>query len=120
MIPPGSELDINIADFASRLLGASETGPRARIIAQVVLERFPATTATIYILQEDDNGPFWSVKASLGEGAEPDPTVNADAGTLGGKRELLEHGEQPGKHLLLLKAGKPYAEIETVSHKKLL
>jgi len=83
MIPPGSELDINIADFAARLLGASETGPRARIIAQVVLDRFPATTATIYILQEDDNGPFWSVKASLGEGAEPDPTVNADSGTLG-------------------------------------
>src|SRR5579864_3445988 len=83
MIPPGSELDINIADFAARLLGASETGPRARIIAQVVLDRFPATTATIYILQEDDNGPFWSVKASLGEGAEPDPTVSADAGTLG-------------------------------------
>ena len=83
MIPPGSGLDINLADLAARLLGASETVPRARITAHAVLDRFPATTATIYLLEEDDNGPFWSVKASLGEGAEPDATVNADAGTLG-------------------------------------
>ena len=33
--------------------------------------------------EEDDEGQFWSVKASLGEGAEPDPTVPAEAGTLG-------------------------------------
>jgi RND family efflux transporter MFP subunit len=83
MIPPGSELDINVAEFAARLLGASETVPRARITAHAVLDRFPATTATIYVLEEDDNGPYWSVKASLGESAEPDPTVSADAGTLG-------------------------------------
>jgi hypothetical protein len=44
----------------------------------------------------------------------------AYAGTLGRKRELLEHGEQPREHFLLLKAGEPYAEIEAVSHKKLL
>jgi DNA-binding PadR family transcriptional regulator len=31
------------------------------------------------------------------------------AGTAGGKRELLEHGEQPRKHFLFLKAGKPDA-----------
>jgi RND family efflux transporter MFP subunit len=83
MIPPGSELDINIVDFAARLIGASETVPRARFTAQAVLDRFPATTATIYVLEEDGDGPFWSVKASLGENAEPDSAVNAEAGTLG-------------------------------------
>jgi RND family efflux transporter MFP subunit len=83
MIPPGSELDINIAGFAARLLGASEIVPRARLAAQAVLDRFPATTATVYLLEEDDDGQFWSVKASLGEGADPDPAVNAEAGTLG-------------------------------------
>jgi hypothetical protein len=44
----------------------------------------------------------------------------AYAGAVGGERELLQHGKQPKQHLLLLEAGKPYAEIETVSHKKLL
>jgi RND family efflux transporter MFP subunit len=83
MIPPGSELDINIADFAARLLAASETVPRARFTAQAVLDRFPATTTTVYVLEEDDDGAFWAVKASLGESAEPDRTVNAETGTLG-------------------------------------
>jgi RND family efflux transporter MFP subunit len=83
MISPGSELEINIADFAARLLGASETAPRARLTAQAVLDQFPTSTTTVYILEEDNEGQFWSVKASLGGGTEPDPTVPAEAGTLG-------------------------------------
>jgi RND family efflux transporter MFP subunit len=83
MIPAGSELEINIADFAARLLGPLETIPRARLIAQAILDQFPTGTTTVYILEEDDEGQLWSVKASLGEGAEPDPTVPAEAGTLG-------------------------------------
>jgi RND family efflux transporter MFP subunit len=83
MISPGSELEINIADFAARLLGALETMPRARLTAQAILDQFPTSTTTVYILEEDDEGQFWSVRASLGEGAEPDPTVPAEAGTLG-------------------------------------
>lgn len=83
MRPPGSELEINLADFAARLLAAQETTPRARLIAQAVLDRFPATTATVYLLDRDEDGDFWSVAASSGEGVEPDATVPADAGTLG-------------------------------------
>jgi GAF domain-containing protein len=83
MAPPGSELDINIAGFAARLLDVPETAARARLTAQAILQQFPATTTTIYVLEGDDEGPFWSVRATLGESVEPDPTVPAEAGTLG-------------------------------------
>jgi RND family efflux transporter MFP subunit len=83
MTPPGSELDINIAGFAARLLEVLETAARARLTAQAILHQFPATTTTIYVLEEDDDGPFWSGRATLGESAEPDHRVPAEAGTLG-------------------------------------
>jgi RND family efflux transporter MFP subunit len=83
MRPPGSELEINIADFAARLLEVPETAGRARLTAQAILNQFPATTSIIYVLEQDEEGPFWSVRATLGESVEPDPTVPAEAGTLG-------------------------------------
>ncbi|MFY9560004.1 MAG: efflux RND transporter periplasmic adaptor subunit [Terriglobales bacterium] len=83
MASQGSELDINIAIFASRLLELRETVDRARITAQAIVDRFPGTTATVYRLQEDDEGRFWSTLASAGDGAEPDQVVPAEAGTLG-------------------------------------
>ncbi len=83
MAPPGSELDINIAGFAARLLEVPETAARARLTAQAILQQIPSTTTTIYLLEGDDDGPFWSVRATAGENVEPDPTVPAEAGTLG-------------------------------------
>ena len=83
MRPPGSELEINIADFAARLLEVPETAGRARLTAQAILNQFPATTSIIYVLEQDEEGPFWSVRATLGESVEPDPTVPAEAGTQG-------------------------------------
>lgn len=80
---PGSELEINIADFAARLLEIPETAGRARVVAQAILSQFPGVTSIIYVLEEDHDGSFWSVRATLGESVEPDPTVAADAGTLG-------------------------------------
>jgi len=80
---PGSELEINIADFAARLLEVPETAGRARLTAQAILNHFPAATTIIYVLEQDDEGSFWSVRATLGESVEPDPTVPGEAGTLG-------------------------------------
>ncbi|HZS95272.1 MAG TPA: GAF domain-containing protein [Terriglobales bacterium] len=80
----GSELELNIAGFAARLLEVPETAGRARATAQAILNQFPGVTTIIYVLEEDPDGPFWSVRATLGESVEPDPTVAADAGTLGG------------------------------------
>ena len=79
----GSELEVNLVDFAARLLGVQETAPRARLITQAVLDQFPDTTTTVYLLDRDEDGDFWSVAASVGEGVEPDATVSGDAGTLG-------------------------------------
>jgi len=83
MTPQESKLDINLAGFASRLLESRETPDRARIIAQTIAERLAGTTVTVYLLQEDEEGPFWSARATAGDGAEPDSVVPAEAGTLG-------------------------------------
>ena len=83
MTTPGSELDLNIAAFAARLFEAPETSARARLTAQAILQHFPGTAATVYVLEENDEGSFWSVRANVGDGAEPDPTVPAESGTLG-------------------------------------
>ncbi len=86
MTPQESELDINIAGFASRLLELRETADRARITAQTIAERFPGATVTVYLLrqdQDDEEVQFWSARATAGDGAEPDPVVPAEAGTLG-------------------------------------
>ncbi|HEV3510810.1 MAG TPA: efflux RND transporter periplasmic adaptor subunit [Candidatus Sulfotelmatobacter sp.] len=79
---PGSNLDLNIAGFASRLLALNETAARARLIAQTVLERFPGASCILYLLLEDDEGLCWSARATVGDGAQPDQTVRGEAGTL--------------------------------------
>ncbi len=83
MTPQESKLDINIAGFASRLLELRETTDRARITAQTIGDRFPGATVTVYLLREDEEGQFWSARATAGDGAEPDPVIPAEAGTLG-------------------------------------
>jgi RND family efflux transporter MFP subunit len=86
MTPQESKLDINIAGFASRLLELRATADRARITAQTAAERFPCATVTVYLLrqdQDDEEVQFWSARATAGDGAEPDPVIPADAGTLG-------------------------------------
>lgn len=76
-------MDLNIAGFASRLLAVSETGARARLTAQAVLERFPGATSILYLLLDDDDGLCWSACATVGDGAQPDQTVRGESGTLG-------------------------------------
>ncbi len=83
MTSPGSNLDLNIAGFAARLCEVSETPARARVIAETIIEVFPSATAIVYLLQEDDDGQFWSARATVGDDAQPDPRVPADLGTLG-------------------------------------
>jgi RND family efflux transporter MFP subunit len=83
MIPQGSELDLNLAGFASRLLEVLELNPRARLTAQLVASRLPGTIATVYLLEEGIEGQFWSARATAGEGAEPDQIVPAEVGPLG-------------------------------------
>lgn len=83
MTTPGSNLGLNFSDLASRLLEVNETAPRARVIAQTACEQLPGTTAIVYLLEEDESGQFWSARATVGDGAEPDRRVDANSGTLG-------------------------------------
>jgi RND family efflux transporter MFP subunit len=83
MTPQESDLRLDIVAFASRLLEVHETSARARVTAQAVLEWLPGTTVTVYILQEDAEKRYWSARSTVGEEAQPDQVVPADAGTLG-------------------------------------
>src|SRR3982074_2334853 len=83
MAPQESELRLDIVAFASRLLEVHETGARARVTAQAVLEWLPGTTVTVYLLQEDAGNRYWSARSTVGEEAQPDQVIPADAGTLG-------------------------------------
>ncbi|HEX4785429.1 MAG TPA: GAF domain-containing protein [Candidatus Sulfotelmatobacter sp.] len=83
MTSPRSNLGLNLADFASRLLEVNETAPRARVIAHAACEQLPGTTAIVYLLEEDESGQFWAARAAMGDGAEPDRKVEAASGTLG-------------------------------------
>src|ERR1700687_708963 len=83
MAPQESQLRLDIVAFASRLLEVHETSARARVTAQAVLEWLPGTTVTVYILQEDAEKRYWSARSTVGEEAQPDQVVAAEAGTLG-------------------------------------
>lgn len=66
------------------MLESRETTDRARITAQTIVDRFPGATVTVYLLRQDDEeGQFWSARATAGDDAEPDAVVPAEAGTLG-------------------------------------
>jgi RND family efflux transporter MFP subunit len=83
MTTPGSNVDLDLAVFASRLLAASETGTRARIIAQAVIDYLPGVTAIVYLLQREEHGQYWSVQAIAGEEGQADARVDASCATLG-------------------------------------
>jgi RND family efflux transporter MFP subunit len=88
MTSPGSNLGLNVAGLASKLLEVNETAPRARIIARTVSELFAGTTVIVYLLQENQESQFWSACVTVGDGAEPDPRVETSSGTLA---SLLEN-----------------------------
>jgi RND family efflux transporter MFP subunit len=83
MAPQESDLRLDIAAIASRLLAVHETDARARVTAQAVLEHIPGTTVTVYLLHQDAEETYWSAHSTLGEEAQPDQAIPAEAGTLG-------------------------------------
>ena len=80
-MPQGSDLGLNLAAFASRLLEVHETAALPAS-PRMLSPKFPGTAATVYILEES-GGPFWLARAKAGEGVQADPMVPAEAGTLG-------------------------------------
>ncbi len=82
-MPQGSELDLNLAAFASRLLEVQETAARARVTARTLTEISLGTATTVYLLEEREGGPCWVARATSGEGVQPDPVVAATVATLG-------------------------------------
>ena len=83
IMPQGFGLDLTLAAFSPRLLSVQEVAARAQIIAQTISDAYPGTSATVYLLEESNEGIAWAARATAGEGTEPDPVVAAEAGTLG-------------------------------------
>jgi hypothetical protein len=99
------------------LCGNPEVPENVQLVSVIFMKKFGGKRETLL-------GRGAMIKSLLKDnGLVPGDTADGEiayAGTLGRKGELLEHGEQPRDHFLFLEAGKPYAEIKTVSHKKLL
>ncbi len=83
MVTQGSVLAIDLAAFAAQLLENREVSPRARIIAQAVMDLFPAAAINVYLLANLDAGRVWTPHATAGEVTVHDSSVPTGQGTLG-------------------------------------
>jgi len=70
-----------VAQIAAELLGQSEVGPRARVLAAWLLELLPGTAAVVYVIQDQEN-PAWTVMTTAGE-ITVGEVIEFGAGTLG-------------------------------------
>jgi RND family efflux transporter MFP subunit len=60
-------LSVPQADFATALLAERETAPRAKLIANAVVDLLPGTAAAVYVLEHEGEHAHLSVKAVAGE-----------------------------------------------------
>jgi RND family efflux transporter MFP subunit len=77
-----SNIVVDIAAIAVRLLESRDIGPRARTIARSLAALLPGSAVNVYMVSDSGVGPVWTVQASVGDAA-PDETVPLNAGVLG-------------------------------------
>src|SRR5580704_419554 len=82
MATQSSNIVVDIAAIAVRLLESRDIGPRARTIARSLAALLPGSAVNVYMVSDSGEGPVWTVQASVGDAA-PDETVPLDAGVLG-------------------------------------
>src|ERR1700733_15028287 len=78
-IPDSSLL---LGEFASRLLGEREVGPRARVISARVAQLVAGAAVVVYVV-EDQTAPEWTPKSILGDVKISHNKVDYYEGTLG-------------------------------------
>src|SRR5690349_9476535 len=74
---------MDIATFSARLLELREVAPRARLIAQAIVDLLPGTAANVYLLAVRDDEQVWSLQATAGDVSVPDASVPFGQGALG-------------------------------------
>src|SRR5579863_5828138 len=77
-----SGLKLNITDLYARLFEELELVPRARRAAQAVAELLPASAVNLYAAPLLTNAEGWTVLATAGEAAVPEPLIPFESGTL--------------------------------------
>jgi RND family efflux transporter MFP subunit len=82
MATQSSNIVVDIAAIAVRLLESREVAPRARTIARSLSALLPGSAVNVYMVSDSGEGPVWTVQATVGDAA-PDETVPLDAGVLG-------------------------------------
>lgn len=72
---------VPVADFATALLSRQEVGHRAQLLAELIAQLFPETSAAVYVIEEQEE-PSWIPKGTAGE-INVIQGMEFDAGTLG-------------------------------------
>ncbi len=70
-----------VAQIAAALLGQSEVGQRARVVADWLVELLPGMAAVVYVIRDQEN-PAWTAMTTAGEIAVGE-IVDFSTGTLG-------------------------------------
>jgi len=78
-----SGVKLQIPALSARLLGQQEVKPRARTVAQAVTEALPGSAVNVYGILTATEGDVWTVLASAGDVALPEPTIPLATGALG-------------------------------------
>ena len=81
MATQNSGLTLDISSISARLLGHSEVGPRAKIVAHAIGEILPSAAVNLYVISGDHH-KVWNSRASVGN-IEPDHAIPLGAGALG-------------------------------------
>jgi RND family efflux transporter MFP subunit len=73
---------VPVAEIAAALLAQLETGPRARIVAQSIVDILGDVAVAIFVV-EDAEASLWAAKATAGEISVDGGTHSVDSGVLG-------------------------------------
>lgn len=82
-MPIRSGLTPPIGDLSARLLQKHEVGPRARILAQTLVDLLPGSAVNVYTISSLPEGDVWVVLASAGEASGHEDAIPLESGTLG-------------------------------------
>ena len=86
-----SGLKLNLTELSARLFEEREVVPRARRVAQAIAELLPGSAVNLYAAPLLNNAEGWTVLATAGEPAIPEPVIPYGSGTLG----TLAHDPKP-------------------------
>jgi RND family efflux transporter MFP subunit len=83
---------VPVAEIAAALLAELEISPRARIVAQSIVDALGDVAVAVFVV-EDAEAPLWTAKATAGDIAVDGVPISVDSGALGAaarERSILQ------------------------------